>query len=176
MALILALLLTLALAFAGGDDRSRRLPSKTVPLAASDPMGEVKIGDLKGGQGAALVLPISAVDWKIERAAGASGRATFSDISIVKKTDAATPKLALLVANGVHIDDPVVIETFKPGTKQPYFVLKLEEVIVSSIQTIDETRERVGFEYSQITFKYQPGIGSPISRCWDLANNLTCAT
>jgi type VI secretion system secreted protein Hcp len=61
-----------------------------------------------------------------------SGKATFSDLSVVKLLDKASPKLMLHCASGKAIPE-VILEFCKAGgDKQKYLELKLTNCIVSS--------------------------------------------
>jgi type VI secretion system secreted protein Hcp len=170
----------LALALTGTQNRSAETRLETTPLAAGGPIGTVKVGPITGGERSLAKIPITDIDWSVKNATVVSGggagggKATFSPITILKRVDAATPKLALMVATGEHVPQPVIVEIFKPGTKQPYIKLTLETVVISSVRQSSATQESVSFNYGQITWEYRPTSGTPITRCFEIVAYTPC--
>jgi len=116
---------------------------------------------------------------------GRSGRrAEFSDFTIVKEIDKATPKLALYCAEGEHIPDLVIEFTMvEPVTsnKVVYKKVMLKDVIVSAFTPVMSYRsndefthlEEVSFRYGKIQWEYIPydsmgNPGTPVNTGWDL--------
>ncbi|MHC4460356.1 MAG: Hcp family type VI secretion system effector [Planctomycetota bacterium] len=110
-------------------------------------------------------------------------RAQFSDITLVKEIDKATPKLALYCAKGDHIPDLVIEFTMvEPVTSNTvvYKRVELEDVIVSAFTPVMSYRsndefthlEEVSFRYGKIQWTYIPydsmgNPGTPIITGWD---------
>lgn len=119
---------------------------------------------------------------------GRSGRrAEFSDITIVKEIDKATPKLALYCAKGEHISDVVIEFTMvEPVTsnKVVYKKVMLKNVVVSAFTPVMSYRsnsefthlEEISFRYGQIQWEYIPyddqgDPGTTVTAGWSLAEN-----
>lgn len=67
---------------------------------------------------------------------GASGKVKFNEFQIVKITDKASPKLFKACTKGEHFKSATITLAKKSGSgkKEGYLVIKLSEVLVSSIQ------------------------------------------
>jgi len=119
---------------------------------------------------------------------GRSGRrAEFSDITIVKEIDVATPKLALYCAKGEHIPDVVIEFTMvEPVTsnKVVYKKVMLKDVVVSAFTPVMSYRsngefthlEEISFRYGQIEWEYTPyddqgNPGTTVTAGWSLETN-----
>jgi len=114
-------------------------------------------------------------------------RAEFSDFTLVKEIDQASPKLALYCAKGEHIPDIIIEFTMvEPVTSNTvvYQRIKLEDVIVSSFTPVMSYRsndefthlEEVSFRYGKIQWEYIPydsmgNPGTPIKTGWDRTVN-----
>jgi len=61
-------------------------------------------------------------------------RADFQDFHFVHALDKASPKLFLACANGQHIKSAVLTLHRATGDKQKYLEIKLDDVMVSSVQ------------------------------------------
>jgi len=90
-----------------------------------------------------------------------AGKANLSDFQIVKKVDAASPKLLVDSTTGRHILR-VDVSLFKQGASDPYVTYRLDNVFVTVVQTSNDT-ESVAFNYDRITESYQTtqADGSP---------------
>jgi type VI secretion system secreted protein Hcp len=64
---------------------------------------------------------------------GGSGKASVQDLSFVKHTDKSTPKLFLACVTGQHIKKAVLTCRKAGKDQQEYWVIKLEELHVTSI-------------------------------------------
>ena len=119
---------------------------------------------------------------------GRSGRrAEFSDITLVKEIDKATPKLALFCAKGEHIPTVVIEFTMvEPVTRNKvvYKKVMLEDVIVSAFTPVMSYRsnsefthlEEISFRYGKIRWEYTPydALGNPgttVTAGWSLETN-----
>jgi type VI secretion system Hcp family effector len=92
---------------------------------------------------------------------GAAGRPNVSDFQIVKKVDAASPKLLVDSTTGKHLLR-VDVSLFKQGASDPYVTYRLDNVFLTVVQTSNDT-ESVAFNYDGITESYQTtqADGSP---------------
>lgn len=130
--------------------------------------------------GAGIAQPASAV---ASTAGGAtSGRASFSDLSITKLVDKATPKLALACADGTHIKE-ITLELFRAGgsCKVKYMTYKLSNCIITSWQPDtgkgELPAEHVAFNFGKVEWTYTQqkrndgSTGGNIAAGWDLQTN-----
>ncbi len=119
---------------------------------------------------------------------GRSGRrAEFSDFTIVKEIDKASPKLYVFCAKGEHIPDVVIEFTMvEPVTsnKVVYKKVMLKDVVVSAFTPVMSYRsngefthlEEISFRYGQIEWEYTPydALGNPgttVTAGWSLEAN-----
>lgn len=65
---------------------------------------------------------------------GGAGKVSVHDISISKKTDAASPLLFLNCANGTHIKEGLITVRKAGGDKLEYLKIKLTDILVSSYE------------------------------------------
>jgi len=65
---------------------------------------------------------------------GGAGKVSVHDITITKKTDAASPLLFLNCANGSHIKEANLVVRKAGGTQLEYLKIKLTDVLVSSYE------------------------------------------
>jgi type VI secretion system secreted protein Hcp len=114
-----------------------------------------------------------------------TGRADFSDFSIVKAIDKASPTLALACADGTHLKSVKLELCRAGGDKQPYMEYKFSDVIITSFRpggnnngdTETLPLEEVSFAYGKAEWKYtqtkvQGGKGSGnVAGGWDLTKN-----
>lgn len=130
--------------------------------------------------GGGITQPTSAV---ASTAGGAtSGRASFSDVSISKLVDKATPKLALACADGTHIKE-ITLELFRASgsSKVKYMTYKLSNCIVSTWtpngSKDDLPSEHVSFNFGKIELTYTQqkrsdgSGGGNVATGWDLQTN-----
>ena len=113
---------------------------------------------------------------------GGAGKANFSDVSFTKRLDKASPILYLNCANGKHLKSATLVLR-KAGDKPlEYYVVKLTDVIISSVQTggaagSDVPMESLTLNFAKIEFIYTPqradgSADTPVRSGWDLINNV----
>jgi type VI secretion system secreted protein Hcp len=100
---------------------------------------------------------------------GTTGRPTFSDVSILKRIDRASPALFLAAAKGSHVAS-VDIDFVKLGGSRPttYYKIRLSQVVISGVRTnasVSEgsTTEFVTFSFGEMECTFIPADGSPRS-------------
>ena len=112
------------------------------------------------------------------RARGA-GRASFSDMSVVKRVDASSPSLYLASASGKRLPS-AVLEVRKPGTRMSYYTIRMDGVRISSVSVSSskdsaEPVEEITLSYGKISWEYLPaddaGRGARHEATWDLEAN-----
>src|SRR6266487_1784839 len=93
---------------------------------------------------------------------GGAGKAHFEDLTIVKKTDAASPLLFLNCANGAHIKEANLVVRKAGGTQLEYLKIKLTDVLVSGLSPTGHhdgdtvPLEQVSLNFAKVEFSYQP--------------------
>jgi type VI secretion system secreted protein Hcp len=135
-------------------------------------------------------IEVLSYNWKVRQpasytASSAGGatteRANFSDFKVVKRIDKATPKLALVCADGTHIKEINIDLCRASGDKIKYMEYKLSNCIVSSISTGGssggEPSETLTFNYGKIEWTYtrqrrSDGCGAGnVAVDWNLQSN-----
>lgn len=79
-------------------------------------------------------------------------RSDYSDFSIVKTLDKASPKLALFCCSGTHIEEIIIELCRATGDKQEFMVYEMTDVIVSSVSASGSAGEALPLE--EVTFAY----------------------
>jgi len=105
----------------------------------------------------------------------------FSDLTIGKVIDKATPYLYLHCCTGKHIPNVEIEFCQAGGEKQVFFRIKLKDVIISSVRhTVDANTqtqlELVSFHFGRIEWEYTPfdtrgKPGASVKTFWDLVTN-----
>lgn len=107
-------------------------------------------------------------------------RAEFSELTVGKRIDKATPHLLLYCCSGRHLPTVVIEFCRAMGEKQVYMKYTLEDVIVSAVGpvTVDCTRqlEQVSFRFGRIEWEYtlteaDGRPGAPVQTGWSLVEN-----
>jgi len=123
-------------------------------------------------------------------------RCDHQDFSIVKQLDKSSPKLAEALCNGQHIPAIQLELCRATGDKQKYMEYRMEDVIISSYETISPAHvqaysniefknftltglaggeslpmEEVSFNYRRFMWEYTSEDGNSIRACWDLDTN-----
>ena len=114
---------------------------------------------------------------------GGAGKVNVQDISFTKWVDKASPVLFLDCANGKHIKEATLTNRKAGKDQQEYLVIKLTDLIVSSVQHGDSAggedrlTENVTLNFAQVQVTYTPqkadgGAESPVVNGWDIAKNV----
>ena len=112
---------------------------------------------------------------------GGAGRATFTDLSVSKLVDRASPALMLAVASGRHVRSGRLTVTGGGPRPVEYLVVDLEDVLVTACllaDAVDPDRpvENVALGFGQIHVAYTQqsatgGMGSVSEFTWDLVGH-----
>lgn len=99
-----------------------------------------------------------------EGGGGGAGKVNVQDISFTKYIDSASNALMKSVCEGTHHDEATLIVRKAGGTPVEYVVIKMEEVMVTSLSTggsggEDRLTENVTLNFAKFTFKYQQQDG-----------------
>ena len=113
---------------------------------------------------------------------GGSGRATFTDLSVTKAFDKASPALLLAVATGRHIRTAILTVTSGGPRPVDYLTIGLEDVLVTSCLLADPADpdrpvENVSLQYAKIRVSYTQqsstgAVGTPSTFGWDVLRNM----
>ncbi len=112
---------------------------------------------------------------------GGAGKASFSELSMGKRLDIASPELFLRVAQGKHFPTAELVLRSTGESPEPFFRITLSQVFVTGSQveaSVDEDRptESVSLVYGEIEWEYTPRnpdgtTGEPVAAGWDLMSN-----
>lgn len=128
-----------------------------------------KIGDIKGEslddkhKGEIEVLSWS---WGVDNpkphgagSGGAAGKATFHDLSFTHKVDKASPLLLKGCATGQHLKEATITRRKAGKGQQEFLVIKLSDVIVTSVAESDEggsnLLETVTLAFAKVDLEYK---------------------
>jgi type VI secretion system secreted protein Hcp len=110
-----------------------------------------------------------------------AGKVEIQDIEIKKKADRASPVLYKLCCNGQHIASADLTVRKAGGDALEYFVIRLEDLIITSYKVGGEPKDDEIFETVRINFTragitYTPqvgggGGGAKVSGGWDIKAN-----
>ena len=111
-------------------------------------------------------------------------RANFTDFSIVKALDKASPKIALACADGTHIKQVTLELCRAGGDKVKYMEYKLSNCVISSYRPGGSSQggealplEEVSFNYGKIEWTYTQqkradgSGGGQVAAGWNLEQN-----
>jgi type VI secretion system secreted protein Hcp len=97
-----------------------------------------------------------------------AGRATFTDLSVTKVLDKASPALLLAVASGRHLRTATLTVTSGGPRPVDYLTVDLEDVLVTSCLLADPAdpdrpAENVSLQFGKIHLRYTPqsATGAP---------------
>jgi type VI protein secretion system component Hcp len=107
------------------------------------------------------------------------GRSEFTPFTLIKKVDAASPKLLVDVASGRHIPQ-VSVDVFAPNGTTVLNNYELTDVVPlgSAVKSVQDGNNRVLVE--EVTFQYgmiKQTVFSPtgaVQECWNKAENKAC--
>lgn len=91
---------------------------------------------------------------------GGAGKASFSDISFMHNVDKASPNLLKHCASGKHIPEATITARKAGEGQQEYLVVKLTDVIITSVQSSGasggDLSESVSLNFAKIELEYKP--------------------
>jgi len=111
---------------------------------------------------------------------GGAGKATFHDIHFTTHVSKASPKLMQAAATGEHLKTFDLTVRKAGGTQMDYYIVHLEDVLVSSYSSSGSSgevpMESVSFNYQKIVFEYIPTnadgtAAEAVKASWNLATN-----
>ena len=85
---------------------------------------------------------------------GTTERVNVHDLSVVKHLDKASPKLYELCCSGKHIKDVSIELCRAGGDKLKYMEIKMEQVIISSVQPGGTGQSPDGFPAESVSFNF----------------------
>ncbi|WP_435020236.1 Hcp family type VI secretion system effector [Tundrisphaera sp. TA3] len=92
---------------------------------------------------------------------GGAGKASFSDITVVKKVDKSSPKLFEACATGKHIKSVVISVNKAGGQQEEYIKYTLSDVLISGFQgsgsesSDSVPTESISFNFAKIEMEYK---------------------
>jgi type VI secretion system secreted protein Hcp len=108
---------------------------------------------------------------------GGSGKVQFQDISFTHRVDKSSPILFLHCANGAHIKEATLTNRKAGKEQQEYLVLKLTDILVTSVQHGDSAggelpMESVSLNFAKIEMEYKEQkkdgtLGAGVKFNWD---------
>lgn len=114
---------------------------------------------------------------------GGSGKANIQDLSFTKYIDCATHLLLQRTFDGKHVAEGTLTVRKAGGTPLDYFIIKMTDIIVTSVSTggsgdEDRLTENVTLNFAKVEIDYVPqktdGSGDAAKKAgWDIAKNLT---
>jgi type VI secretion system secreted protein Hcp len=131
----------------------------------------IKIGDIKGESHDDKhkdEIDIQSWSWGVSQTGtmsygggGGAGKASFQDIHFTHLVDKASPVLAQKCATGEHIKEAILTVRKAGKGQQEYYIVKLSDLLVSSVQTSGADAqgvpvESVSLNFSKIHFDYKP--------------------
>jgi type VI secretion system secreted protein Hcp len=154
----------------------------------------LKMGDLKGEsqvKGFEDQIQVLAWSWGMSQSGtthmgtgGGAGKVNVQDVSFTHYLDSSSPNLMKACCTGQHFDDATLTMRKAGGTPLDYLVIKLTEIIVTSVSTggsggEDLLTENVSLNFAQFQVDYQPQDakgakkGGAISFKYDISKNET---
>lgn len=155
----------------------------------------IKIGDIKGEsedtKGHKEEIDVLAWSWGMSNSGtthmgggGGSGKVNVQDLSFTKYIDASSNALLKACCEGKHYDDATLVVRKAGGTPLEYIIIKMEEVLITSVSTggsggEDRLTENVTLNFAKFMYKYQPQdakgakLGGTKDYGYDIAGNAT---
>jgi type VI secretion system secreted protein Hcp len=153
----------------------------------------IKIGDIKGEsedtKGHKEEIDVLAWSWGCSNSGtthmgggGGSGKVNVQDLSFTKYIDASSNALLKACCEGKHYDDATLVVRKAGGTPLEYIIIKMEEVLITSVSTggsggEDRLTENVTLNFAKFMYKYQPQdakgakLGGTKDYGYDIAGN-----
>lgn len=112
-------------------------------------------------------IDIESFSWGVSNSGSAaavggagSGKAAFSDLTLTKKVDKSSTKLAYSAANGSHFTEATLHVRKQGEGQQEYYTVQLSDLLVTSFQTGagggPDIHETFSLNYAKIKFDYKP--------------------
>jgi type VI secretion system secreted protein Hcp len=112
---------------------------------------------------------------------GGAGKVTCGDVTVTKNIDKSSPLLIQAVTTGKHIEKAVLTFRQVGGQQLNYYVVTLQDVLITSITQADQNNPARIFEQVQLSaadfkFKFTPQLpngsgGTPVSFEFNCASN-----
>ena len=112
---------------------------------------------------------------------GAAGKAKPSDLNFSHRIDLASPLLIKACASGQHLKDAVITVQKAGSAQQQFLIVKLADILVTSVQPSVEVSENclienVALSFAKIEFVYKEQkpdgtLGSGDKVVWDIKIN-----
>jgi len=130
-----------------------------------------KLGDIKGeslDDKHKDEIEVLSISWGVSNSGsmahgsgGGEGKASFSDLSFMHNVDKASPVLMQNCATGVHIKEATITHRKSGKGQQEYLIVKLNDVIVTSVQNSGlsgggDTTESVSIAFAKVSLEYKP--------------------
>jgi len=130
-----------------------------------------KLGDIKGeslDDKHKDEIEVLSISWGVSNSGsmshgsgGGEGKASFSDLSFMHTVDKASPVLLTNCATGVHIKEATITNRKAGKGQQEYLVIKMNDVIVTSVQQSGssgggDTTESVSIAFAKVSLEYKP--------------------
>jgi type VI secretion system secreted protein Hcp len=152
----------------------------------------LKLGALKGEsivKGFENQIQVLAWSWGMSQSGtthhgtgGGAGKVNVQDLSFTHYVDSATPPLVLACCNGTHYEEATLTQRKAGGDPLPYLVIKLKDIIVTSVSAggsggEDRVTESVSLNFAAFEVSYQPQdnkgakAGGAIEVKYDIAKN-----
>ena len=152
----------------------------------------IKVGDIKGeslDHAHKDEIDVLAWSWGLSQAGsmgmgggGGAGKVNVQDLSFTKYVDKSSPNLMKFCCSGKHYPDATL--TIRKAGDKPveYLILKLTDVLISSVSTggsggEERLSENVTLNFAKVKVSYQPQKkdgskdGGPIDMGWDIEAN-----
>lgn len=113
---------------------------------------------------------------------GGAGKASFQDMHFTSSVGKASANLAQACASGKHITKAVLYVRKQGEQQQDYYVVTLEDLLVSSYQSGDAAggssipTDQFSLNYAKIKYEYKAqkndgSLEAPITMTWDVKAN-----
>ena len=144
----------------------------------------LKLGDIKGGSADRdhrEWIMITGFDQgmsysgSMSGGGGGAGKVKFSELKLSRKLDQATPLLMVKTANGAHFPEAILEMT--GGDGKVFYILKLTDVVLTSIKTSTEcepgcvANEKIELGFGSISWEYKDKNGVSTKGGWDVKVN-----
>lgn len=114
------------------------------------------------------------------------GRVAFSELSVSKFVDKASPALMYNLATGRILPTVTLyVQSMNNGKSVDFYIITLSTVIVTGLSASEGLNARpaevVNFTFGQIQMQYvavnsDGSTGSSVNSCWNMAANQSCGT